>query len=131
MIKHADLLTSSLVYNNKYGEVVPYWYARATLATDDGTTYVAGMTLGWVNLKPILITAEWLLKFGFERFSDTFWTKGDIGYSAGPDGECCLWLEYEPGRYRIIREVVYSVHEMQKGWFDHKGEELNLPEYGD
>jgi hypothetical protein len=72
------------------------------------------------HLKPILLTEEWLLKFGFEQGRNE-WSK---------DGECFEWFSdgyyFTAGDGCKIGLVIKYVHQLQNIYFALTGEELTI-----
>lgn len=76
--------------------------------------------------KPIPLTEDWLLRFGFEnsKTQDKFFTKGNnIGISTADNQ-----LRFIQGNFvcqLVLREIKY-VHQLQNLYFALTGEELKL-----
>jgi hypothetical protein len=80
--------------------------------------------------KPIPLTEEWLLKFGFELNSDEgdckFYEKGKYGirWVDGDEFYFYLIMNYRD-EYWILKEI-YDVHKLQNIWLDLTDEELTM-----
>ena len=79
------------------------------------------------NLKPIPLTKEWLLKFGFDFSVDTWYLKGVAIWET----ECCdAKGNEEIGFFYELRDVgmmdmhIKYVHQLQNLYFALTGEEL-------
>lgn len=94
---------------------------------------------GWVEqgvrikevFKPIPLTEEWLLKFGFEKVKDTFITFDSYHYE---NENCWIYLidkgfefELKTGdeRHNLCRTYQY-VHQLQNLYFALTGQELTI-----
>ena len=74
------------------------------------------------NFKPIPLTEEWLLKFGFDAiFSNELW-KDSFGYSLESKG-LGLQYSYDEGTFRVYCEYI---HQLQNLYFSLTGEELTI-----
>ena len=123
MIKHSELLTFSLVYD-RYGEVAPYFQAHASLADDNVKIYPESMTMGWVNLKPVPMSDEWLAMLGFIVDNGVWWIDDD---------KYAFWdndfvEKDKDSRYSSKAECVLHVHELQLAYFKATGKELTINE---
>lgn len=85
----------------------------------------------WVTIKvcyleddvyePILLTEEWLIKFGFETDGITFWkSKADIGHFK----DCFAYIPCGLASQR--RTEIKYVHQLQNLYFALTGEELTI-----
>lgn len=82
--------------------------------------------IDWNNIKPITLTEEWLLKFGFTRNKDTYYLN-DLGLS---------WLTTEDNfqtEYKLADSKwklldLKFVHQLQNLYFALCGDELKLKE---
>ena len=82
------------------------------------------------RIKPISITEEWLLKFGFELNSDEgdckFYEKGKYGIRWVDGDEFYFYLIMnDRDEYWILKEI-YDVHQLQNLYFSLTGEELTF-----
>ena len=79
------------------------------------------------SLKPIPLTEEWLLKFGFEKMGDKFSLKNKkagVFRFVKTSGNIIVG-ELEHGRNSISEFITY-VHQLQNLYFALTGEELTL-----
>ena len=74
-----------------------------------------------VDIKPIPLTEEWLLKFGFETKDKVFWDVGN--FRVGQD----RWGGYDYVSRRVDIDLKY-VHQLQNLYFALTGEELTIKE---
>jgi hypothetical protein len=89
--------------------------------SQDGSQYPRGIEY----FKPIPLTEEWLLKFGFKKLNNAFYIgdfkvminqlqKGETGYD----------------KYLFIKGIpikpINEVHKIQNAFFEFKGEELTI-----
>ena len=65
--------------------------------------------------KPIHLTEQWLIDFGFERGVD-YWFKGDVILDISPEGLS----------YRFHYNIIQYVHCLQNLYFALTGEDLQL-----
>lgn len=72
-------------------------------------------------VEPILLTEEWLLKFGFEK-DDTIWIKHPIYGLLEKNGRFFIELGETGGIY------IKYVHQLQNLYFALTGEELTIKE---
>lgn len=78
-----------------------------------------------INYKPIPLSEEWLLKFGFEK-SSPYWIKASSGFYFGifPDGN----LMYLFSEELMTPIKCKHVHQLQNLYFALTGQELTLNE---
>lgn len=82
------------------------------------------------QLRPIPITEEWVLRFGFARKSDRIYAKiinetFDIGYDFGIEHTCVL--SFRSTYSTAFRRVkINYVHQLQNLYFALTGEELTI-----
>jgi hypothetical protein len=102
---------------------------------------VHSFNLGEINLKPIPLTEEWLLKFGFESwnckgvdwiFEKVIYKELDIEQKMiiSSSGTCCIeeqedHPEVEVQKF-IIRPDIHYVHQLQNLYFALTGQELEF-----
>jgi hypothetical protein len=84
--------------------------------------------LGFIKLEPILITEEWLFKFGFKDRSGTLKNKMSYGIEIGKM-EIAWYRQDNKTRFQTIEngfilKYVNYVHELQNLYFSLTGEEL-------
>ena len=80
-------------------------------------------------IKPISLTEEWLLKFGFNKVGDKFFLHGFALWETlcgNKDGSECIGLFYELRDRGLMDRHVEYVHQLQNLYFELKGEELTL-----
>ncbi len=95
--------------------------------------------IGQIVLKPIPLTEEWLLKFGFENID-----KGDNDYITYSDSNHNYYLQIDvrrkDGKYTILDNTNYElisfsmvdivyVHQLQNLYFALTGEELTIKQF--
>ncbi len=76
------------------------------------------------HVKPIELTEEWLIKFGFELNVDGYWIdRNNIVFDMG-----CLcignYFESEKDHYQLVGDEITHVHSFQNGYMFLTGEEL-------
>ena len=76
------------------------------------------------HVKPIELTEEWLIKFGFELNVDGYWIdRNNIVFDMG-----CLcignYFESEKDHYQLVGAEITHVHSFQNGYIFLTGEEL-------
>ena len=76
------------------------------------------------HVKPIELTEEWLIKFGFELNVDGYWIdRNNIVFDMG-----CLcignYFESEKDHYQLVGAEITHVHSFQNGYMFLTGEEL-------
>ena len=84
--------------------------------------------------KPIPLTEEWLVKFGFEKYKDTFQFKIEtIPYwSLGKEKQGCLKIyltktkKWKVGNLANKSIDIYSVHQLQNLYFALTDKELKI-----
>jgi hypothetical protein len=77
--------------------------------------------------RPIPLTEEWLLKFGFEKQIDDYYYF--YGYYASFDADLPMWFGQEGCcQKETIKENIKYVHQLQNLWFGLTGEELTITE---
>jgi hypothetical protein len=110
-MKPTELRLMNLIYN-KQGNTV---YVN--------TNHLTILLYGIENeFKPIPLTEEWLLKFGFYKNIDTeLFEKG--GFQIEISELKCLFYLPEFGDWR---KVIQYVHQLQNLWFALTGEELTF-----
>ena len=87
----------------------------------------AGMeTHQTTNIKPIPITEEWLLKFGFELDGDEYYNDIHGVYPNVKDGGYCFMV-FE-SEYITVNTILKHVHQLQNLYFALAGEELEIKE---
>jgi hypothetical protein len=93
---------------------------------------ISAIEIGLLKVKPIPLTEEWLLKFGFERFRGMY-KPFELHGSYHPsyqikdektDGNETVYLcDCDDG---IIGKPIKYVHELQNSYFALTGEELEI-----
>jgi hypothetical protein len=77
--------------------------------------------------RPIPLTKEWLLMFGFEKQIDDYYYF--YGYYASFDADSPMWFGQEGCcQKETIKENIKYVHQLQNLWFGLTGEELTIKE---
>ncbi len=76
------------------------------------------------HVKPIELTEEWLIKFGFELNVDGYWIdRNNIVFDMG-----CLcignYFESEKDHYQLVGAEITHVHSFQNGYMFLTGEEV-------
>jgi hypothetical protein len=80
----------------------------------------------WDFVKPIPLTEEWLLKFGFEQASD-YWTEPGNGcFELGKQKEG--WVYCVNTREYDVSEPIQYVHQLQNLFYAVTGRELTIKE---
>jgi hypothetical protein len=75
--------------------------------------------------RPIPLTKEWLLMFGFEKQIDDYYYF--YGYYASFDADLPMWFGQEGCcQKETIKENIKYVHQLQNLWFALTGEELTI-----
>ena len=78
--------------------------------------------LDWDEIEPILITEQWLFKFGFKQEKNKYWFSNEvISISVHKDGYYNIWGN--SGR-EIARKGIKYVHQLQNLYFALVGKEL-------
>jgi len=117
--KPADYRLGNLVeYDNRVFEIYTIAKEFPTLNT---TEFGIGV-VGWSNIKPILLTEEWLLKFGFEKIKHVHdgvvykksWLRIKDGFNSGD------W------RGAPLNVVPKYVHSLMNLYYCLTGEELTI-----
>ena len=87
---------------------------------------------GYVNLKPITLTEEWLLKFGFKEYID-FGCKTkqfDLlplqGFSYNIDNKKVRVMHKGNSQSHWLKNSIEYVHQLQNLYFALTGEELKI-----
>ena len=81
---------------------------------------------GLKNYKPIPLTEEWLLKFGFNGECESFHMEGITIEEVSDGGK---WVVYMFDEYHAVEcslAIVQHVHQLQNLYFALTGEELTL-----
>ena len=93
-----------------------------------GISIVNGSIIRWIEegsylrSDPIILTEEWLLKFGFVKYNDRWWRydkNGMFDISNQFDAFCfqtCMW----------VNDNIKHVHQLQNLYFALTGAELTL-----
>jgi hypothetical protein len=77
--------------------------------------------------RPIPLTKEWLLKFGFEKQIDDYYYF--YGYYASFDADLPMWFGQEGCcQKETIKENIKYVHQLQNLYFALTGDELIIKE---
>jgi len=84
-------------------------------------------------LKPILLTEEWLLKFGFKEYKDFGHKTGcfdyiNFGFSYLIDTKKIRIMHKGNNMSHILQNEVHYVHQLQNLYFALTGEELTIKE---
>lgn len=79
---------------------------------------------GYVVFEPILLTEEWLLKFGFKKPAHT-WC-GDVFHLTEWDKYPINWCVAMNKNNAVIIQKLKYVHQLQNLYFALTGEELEL-----
>ena len=107
----SELRIGNLIYN-KEGNIV---YVN--------TNHLTLLLYGIENeFKPIPLTEEWLLKFGFKKDFNGYLLKS-LSFSITRNGEFMICVEDRP-----TQTICYSVHHLQNLYFAIIGEELKQRE---
>lgn len=124
MIKAQELRLGNLVLD--YGIIVPVNHlmlSRLVGIEDEGKKCI--------NLSPILITEDWLVKFGFRKCSGSrTYEKFPVQVHFGDDGRLYVTLEFDStvtGSYSYDTDCEY-VHQLQNLYYALTGEELTIKE---
>ena len=80
------------------------------------------------SFKPIPLTEEWLLKFGFEERGESFHLKDFSIELIGEDGRWCTYIFDEYHAVECSLSLIKYVHSLQNLYFALTGEELTLKE---
>lgn len=75
--------------------------------------------------KPIPLTEEWLLKFGFEKVGSNYENRLIILHTNNKTGTFDFLLN-EPHSNKLIVRVIESVHQLQNLYFALTNEELTI-----
>jgi len=78
--------------------------------------------IGQVQVKPIPLTKEWLLRFGFRKYNDNWFSKGALWINIS-DFAICVGLEFKQVN---IRKQINVVHKLQNLYFEIENEELTF-----
>jgi hypothetical protein len=107
MIKASELRIGNLIH--KYGEVLVF--------SLQSFLNVYKKQNGFEEYKPIPLTEEWLLKFGFVYLKGHGWVVGDVFSFNINDSFELDWYEQAPLKY---------VHQLQNLYFALTGKELTI-----
>ena len=72
------------------------------------------------DIKPIPLTEEWLMKFGFKKYNKYGW------YEINNYNQINLKGDYLVNGIQCISNKIYNVHQLQNLYFAQTGEELEL-----
>jgi hypothetical protein len=111
-----------VMFDNRIFQIDSIAIVFPTLNTDE---FGIGV-VDWNNIKPVTLTEEWLIKFGFDR----------RGYTSSNGSKLVLHHKepmYPNGRiyynsWCIKNELPQYVHQLQNLYFALTGEELTLKE---
>ena len=135
IIKPSELRIGNWVMDRGYKEwQIDHWETRNKVASNNTTTMCNGIMIEthplteYVEfLKPIPLTEEWLLKFGFKKYLDTLyihWTKESGMFEIStrlPDGFYGLWANGTLGSFQYL-------HQLQNLYFALTNKELTIKE---
>ena len=79
-----------------------------------------------INYKPIPITEEWLLKFGFKYFADGQYEKIFENLNFNWDKECGLYIFLRTREDCIEASHIKHVHQLQNLYFALTNKELTI-----
>lgn len=98
-----------------FGKVIEINTVSFYVRDEEGTEVKSS----WADVKPILITEEWLVKIGYEKTpSGTYLQPNSGNFIWFEQGlKCCIAGEYYP-------ENIKYVHQLQNLYFALTGEEL-------
>ena len=107
------------IYNYVLAEVgLPSLNIHCILAND-----IVDISKGFVNVSPIPLTEEWLLKFGFTQCENEYWyEKGFFGISH----EGCVNLQGRGNNEFVAEAVIKYVHQLQNIYYALTGSELQI-----
>ena len=89
----------------------------------DHPAYESEIQASVFDIKPIPLTEDWLIKFGFTKIDRddedfTYFKKGNIEFTdVSPNGIELVWYELSP---------CISIHQLQNLYFALTGEELSI-----
>jgi hypothetical protein len=106
----------------RIGNYIDYTTEREIVTMQTTYEYIRLIHNGNKNFKPIKLTEEWLLKFGFES-DEIEWWNGILSI-----GICKEGLRYLPTEQINVRVgiVLQHVHQLQNLYFALTNEELTL-----
>jgi hypothetical protein len=76
------------------------------------------------DIKPIPLTEEWLLKFGFKHFADGQYAKMFENLDFNWDKECGLYIFLRTQEDNVEASHIKHVHQLQNLYFALTNEEL-------
>jgi hypothetical protein len=111
----------------RIGNYIDYETEREIVTMQTTYEYIRLIHNGNKNFKPIPLTEEWLLKFGFEEYEfedEVFgYVLNDFGYINEYQFRIRIFIDFEG---IIIPKAIKTVHELQNLYFALTNEELTL-----
>ena len=134
-----ELRIKNLVYHkdgNIYYEIWCVDLYMCDINIDDYQGDITICNVPYKNIKPIPLTEEWLLKFGFKKYkyslnfkikANKYWSLGELkqGYLKIKLIKTSKWRVENFGNKSVF---LYSVHQLQNLYFALTGEELKIKE---
>lgn len=124
-MKPEELRISNLVHVPKTNQNIPVTIINkhVGVCVNDGFVW-----LGFEEIKPIELTEEWLLKFGFDQTTPDKW----FALNICNDWTFLFWnnnvLELSVNRHGVVLSKIEYVHQLQNLYFALTGEELTVKE---
>ena len=122
----------------RIGNYIDYKTEREIVTMQISYEYIRLIHNGNKNFKPIELTEEWLLKFGFEKSDNEFYTETFKGDNKSDyyfcirinDNLCdlviCERVDEINNYDLIVPKYIQHVHQLQNLYFALTGEELTL-----
>lgn len=133
MIKANELRIGNLVVKSDQIHSDSPQYGQITTVYVDKANVDYHYPLTWY--KPIPLTEEWLLKFGFEKYDEIYWFLPNYpSYEICPNEPLQLFLPCETtdeSEYYVVKDSnckIQYVHQLQNLYFALTGEELTIKE---
>lgn len=102
-----------------YVEFTGDWVAAVRQWDEEDWYYLTEATLKMDDIKPIILSEEWLLKLGFT------YTQDGMGFGGFELDRTDAGFIYDSVDYNVI---IKHVHQLQNLYFALTGEELNIKE---
>ena len=106
------------VFKDTYYPIVGISIENAYVSNKMGVLHCS-----YIELEPIPLTEEWLVKFGFKKEYDNYWSHKKSYFEIDKDNEG-LWINSVNGNEYHHGNGFNHVHQLQNLYFALTGEEL-------
>lgn len=123
MIKANELRIGNLILRNGFLIEEKEKFKETTVTHNDITACYVDNT----SFKPIPLTEEWLLKFGFEKDNDFGnWHLSAYEIFSSGNRDFVYWYNHSSDDYYSDVRKINTVHQLQNLYFALTGQELEL-----